>query len=360
MAPSGATPEYFREKNKDLPYPPAYGPLAAVTPGTPGGLLTMLAEWGRLSLKDVLAPAMQMADGYPVEADFVRRTEASKDRIKEWPYSRPILLPHLGETHEAPHVGENLRQPDLLSTLTKLVEAEESALAEGKSRKEAIYAAYDRFYRGDIAHEFVRGCQEQGGLITAADLDNWKVYLEEPVKTDYKGIEVYKLTSWVQGPVMLQALNMLENIDLQKMGHNSVNYIHTLYQVMNHVYADRDFYYGDPYFPPEEPIEGLLSKKYAKSRLSRINWNINDPGVRPGDPYPFQGAENPFTDLLKNWTNVPPAGKDGNRDHMMPRDEAFTAGTTSIQAADKDGWIVSVTPSGDGFRPVSPAGRGSG
>ena len=97
MAPTGATPEYFREKNKDLPYPPAYGPLAAVTPGTPGGLLTMLAEWGRLSLKDVLAPAMQMADGYPVEADFVRRTEASKDRIKEWPYSRPVLLPHLGE-----------------------------------------------------------------------------------------------------------------------------------------------------------------------------------------------------------------------------------------------------------------------
>lgn len=356
VAPTGATPEYFKEKNKDLPYPPAYGPLAAVTPGTPGGLLTMLAEWGRLSLKDVLTPAMQMAEGYPVEADFVRRTEESKSRIKEWPYSRPILLPHLGESHEAPHVGENLRQPDLYATLTKLVDAEATALAEGKSRKEAIYAAYDRFYRGDIAEEFVRGCQEQGGLITAADLDNWKVYLEEPVKTDYKGIEVYKLTSWVQGPVMLQALNMLENIDLQKMGHNSVNYIHTLYQVMNHVYADRDFYYGDPYFPPEEPLQGLLSKEYAKSRLGRINWNLNDPGVKPGDPYPFQGGVNPFSDLLKKWSNVPPSEKDVNRDHMMPQDEAFTAGTTSIQAADEEGWIVSVTPSG-GWIPACIAGR---
>ncbi|MBU1185691.1 MAG: gamma-glutamyltransferase, partial [Acidobacteria bacterium] len=329
VAPTGATPEFFREKNEDLPYPPAYGPLAAVTPGTPGGLLTMLAEWGRLSLRDVLAPAMQMAEGYPVEADFVRRTEGSKDRIKEWPYSKPVLLPHLGEAHEAPHVGENLRQPDLLSTLAKMVEAEDRALADGKSRKEAIYAAYDRFYRGDIAEEFVRGCQEQGGLITAADLDNWQVYLEEPVKTDYKGIEVYKLTTWVQGPVMLQALNMLENIDLKKMGHNSVNYIHTLYQIMNHVYADRDFYYGDPYVPPEEPIRGLLSKEYARSRLGKINWNLNDPGVKPGDPYPFQGGVNPFADLLKKWTNVPSSKKDMNRDHMMPRDEAFTAGTTS-------------------------------
>ncbi|MBU1337804.1 MAG: gamma-glutamyltransferase [Acidobacteria bacterium] len=356
VAPTGATPEFFREKNEDLPYPPAYGPLAAVTPGTPGGLLTMLAEWGRLSLRDVLAPAMQMAEGYPVEADFVRRTEGSKDRIKEWPYSKPVLLPHLGEAHEAPHVGENLRQPDLLSTLAKMVEAEDRALADGKSRKEAIYAAYDRFYRGDIAEEFVRGCREQGGLITAADLDNWQVYLEEPVKTDYKGIEVYKLTTWVQGPVMLQALNMLENIDLKKMGHNSVNYIHTLYQIMNHVYADRDFYYGDPYVPPEEPIRGLLSKEYARSRLGKINWNLNDPGVKPGDPYPFQGGVNPFADLLKKWTNVPSSKKDMNRDHMMPRDEAFTAGTTSVQAADKDGWIVSVTPSG-GWIPACIAGR---
>ncbi|MFH1946334.1 MAG: gamma-glutamyltransferase [Acidobacteriota bacterium] len=356
VAPTGATPEFFREKNEDLPYPPAYGPLAAVTPGTPGGLLTMLAEWGRLSLRDVLAPAMQMAEGYPVEADFVRRTEGSKDRIKEWPYSKPVLLPHLGEEHEAPAVGENLRQPDLLSTLAKMVEAEDRALADGKSRKEAIYAAYDRFYRGDIAEEFVRGCREQGGLITAADLDNWQVYLEEPVKTDYKGIEVYKLTTWVQGPVMLQALNMLENIDLKKMGHNSVNYIHTLYQIMNHVYADRDFYYGDPYVPPEEPIRGLLSKEYARSRLGKINWNLNDPGVKPGDPYPFQGGVNPFADLLKKWTNVPSSKKDMNRDHMMPRDEAFTAGTTSVQAADKDGWIVSVTPSG-GWIPACIAGR---
>jgi len=270
VAPTGATLEYFQDR--DMEYPPAYGPLAAVTPGTPGGLLTMLAEWGSLSLMDVLEPAMQMAEGYPVEQDFVRRTEQTKNMIKKWPYSKKILLPHLGKEHEAPHVGEIFRQPDLLETLKKMVDAEKKALSLGKNRKEAIYAAYDRFYCGDIAEEFVRGCQEQGGLITMKDLAQWKVHIEKPVTSIYKGIEVYKLTHWVQGPVMLQALNMLENIDLKSMGYNSINYIHTLYQVMNHVFADRDFYYGDPYFLPEEPIKGLLSKDYAKKRLQRINW----------------------------------------------------------------------------------------
>ncbi len=354
VAPTGATLEYF--KDRDMEYPPAYGPLAAVTPGTPGGLLTMLAEWGSLSLKDVLEPAMQMAEGYPVEQDFARRTEQTKDRIKKWPYSKKILLPHLGEEHEAPHVGEIFRQADLLETLKKMVDAEKKALSQGKNRKEAIYAAYDRFYCGDIAEEFVRGCQEQGGLITMKDMAQWKVYIEKPVTTTYKGIEVYKLTHWVQGPVMLQALNMLENIDLKSMGFNSINYIHTLYQVMNHVFADRDFYYGDPNYPPEEPIKGLLSKDYAKKRVQQINWNMNDPDVKPGDPYPFEGKTNPFLGLLKEWSNIGRENTVVDERSMISYDESFTAGTTSIQAADKMGWVVSVTPSG-GWIPACIAGN---
>jgi len=317
----------------------------------------MLAEFGTMSLKEVLEPSMQMAEGYPAEEEFTRRVERSKERIKQWPYSKKILLPHLGEEHEAAHPGEIFRQPDLLETLKMLVEAEEKALAEGKSRKEAIYAAYDRFYRGDIAEEYIRSCQEQGGLITLEDLDKWQVYLEEPVMTTYQGIEVYKLTSWVQGPVLLQMLNMLENVDLKKMGYNSVNYIHALYQVMNLAFADRDFYYGDPYFPPEEPLKGLLSKEYAKERLKEVNWNLNDPAVKPGDPYPFEGKKNPYLHLLKEWSNV------GKRDpgkmseaEIAAFGQSFTAGTTSIQAADKQGWVVSVTPSG-GWIPACIAGK---
>jgi len=355
VAPTGATPEFFKENGME--YPPAYGPLAAVTPGTPGGLMTMLAEFGSMSLKQVLEPAMEMAEGYPVEQEFVSRVEKSKDRIKKWPYSKQVLLPHLGQEHEAPEVGEMFQQQDLLNTLKKLVEAEEQALEEGMDRKQAIYAAYDRFYKGDIAEEFVRGCQEQGGLITKKDMEDWKVYLEEPVMTTYKGIKVYKLTCWVQGPVMLQMLNMLENIDLKDIGYNSVNYIHTLYQVMNLAFADRDFYYGDPYFPPEEPIKGLLSKQYAKERLKKLNWNVNDPDVKPGDPYPFEGKTNPYLDLLEKWSNV---GNEGKKEMTAQEAETyesdFTAGTTSIQAADEEGWVVSVTPSG-GWIPACIAGR---
>ena len=351
VAPTGATVDFFREKG--MPYPPEYGPLAAVTPGTPGGLLVMLAEYGRLSLKDVLEPSIQLADGYPIEGARSASIEEKKERIKQWPYSRKVLLPHLGEEYEAPRPGEIFRQADLGATLRKLVEAEQQALAAGKSRKQAIYAAYDRFYKGDIAQEFVRGSQEQGGLHTLEDLANWKVYIEEPVKTSYKGIEVYKLTTWVQGPVLLQALNLLENIDVKSMGYNSSRYIHALYQVMNLAFADRDFYYGDPYFPPEEPVEGLLSKEYAKARLKQINWERNDPKVKPGDPYPFQGEQNPFLHYLDTWGTEQPVTAAADARSF---EEGFLAGTTSIQAADEEGWVVSVTPSG-GWIPAAIAGR---
>ncbi len=346
VAPTGATPEFYRSKGMN--YPPATGPLSAVTPGTPGGLITMLAEYGTMSLKDVLAPAMQMAEGYPMEKDTADRIEKDKEKIKQWPYSKEVMLPHLGENHEAPLPGEIFRQPDLLETLKKLVSAEQEALAKGKNRKEALLAAYDRFYKGDIAREFVRGSKEQGGLITMEDLAKWKVYIEEPVMGRYKGIDVYKLNSWVQGPVMLQALNMLENLDLESMGFNSASYIHALYQVMNLAFADRDFYYGDPYFPPEEPIRGLLSKAYAKERMKLINWSRNDPGTKPGDPYPYEGKKNPFLRYLEKW---PPSEKE-----TAAKEESFWGGTTSIQAADEKGWVVSVTPSG-GWVPAVIAGR---
>jgi len=360
VAPTGATKDFFKEKG--MRYPPQFGPLAAVTPGTPGGLLTMLAEYGTMSLKQVLAPAMEMAAGYPMEEQTAQRIEATKDQIKEWPYSKKIFLTHIGDKdREAPSAGEIFIQQDLLNTLNKLVEAENLALKNGRTRKEAIYVAYKRFYTGDIAKEYVRGAREQGGLVTMKDLANWQVYIEEPEMISYKGIEVYKLTSWVQSPVMLQALNMLENLDIKSMGYNSSKYIHTLYQVMNMSFADRDFYYGDPYFEPKEPMQGLLSKDYAKKRLREINWQKNDPNVKPGDPYPFQGEENPYLKYLKNWSSKKLKGDklgsmEGNFNiEAFPNSEIYN-GTTSIQAVDEEGWVVSVTPSG-GWVPATIAGN---
>ncbi|MDZ4807032.1 MAG: gamma-glutamyltransferase, partial [Bacteroidota bacterium] len=307
VAPTGATVDFF--KAKGFSFPPEYGPLAATTPGTVGGLSHMLAQYGTMSLEQVLKPAMQLAAGYPIDAQTANSMERGKDRIKEWPYSKKVFLPHTGEKREAPEAGEIFVQKDLLATLTKMIETERAAIKSKKGRKEAIMAANDRFYKGDIAKEFVRGCKEQGGLITMEDLAKWKPIEEEPMSVNYKGIEVYKLQQWTQGPALLQSLNILENFDLKKMGYNSTQYIHTLYQTMNLSFADRDFYYGDPYFAPAEPMKGLLSKDYAKQRAALINPAMNDPKIAPGDPYPFEGKTNPYTELLKKWNT----SGDGNR-----------------------------------------------
>jgi gamma-glutamyltranspeptidase/glutathione hydrolase len=210
------------------------------------------------------------------------------------------------------------------------------------------------------------------------DLSKWKPIEEEPMHINYKGIEVYKLQQWTQGPMLLQSLNILENFDLKAMGYNSAKYIHTLYQTMNLTFADRDFYYGDPYFPPEEPMKGLLSKEYAKQRSQLINWEKNDPVIGPGDPYPFEGKTNPFSELLKKRNSQ---GQNDNRNFLPAHDStvAFNfssndfipingdleettyldrlwRGTTSVEAADKDGWVVSITPSG-GWLPACIAGN---
>ena len=360
-APTGATPEYFHSRG--MRQPPEYGPLAAVTPGTPGGLMVMLAEYGTMSLEQVLAPAMELAAGYPADENQARVIEGNKQILQSWDASRRVFLPHFdpkAPTRWAgPLPGERFEQPELLAMLGKLVETERKALAAGKSRKAAIMAAYDRFYRGDIAHDLVDAVQQAGGLFTLEDLDKWQVYIEDPVSTSYKGIDVYKLNSWVQGPVMLQTLNLLEDVDLKAMGYNSARYIHALYQAMNLAYADRDFYYGDPYFPPAEPIAGLLSKEYAKTRRDEINWTRNNPYVTPGDPYPFQGQTNPFRDLLERWRPRIESRRQASAIDPatgLSDNDAFFAGTTSIQAADADGWVVSITPSG-GWIPAFIAGN---
>jgi gamma-glutamyltranspeptidase/glutathione hydrolase len=398
VAPTGATPEFYRSRG--LRYPPEFGPLAAVTPGTPGGLMTMLAEYGTMTLEEVLRPAIQMADGYPIDAETANSIERNKAKIKEWRYSPAVFLPHraapLAGGREAPEAGELFRQPDLAATLRKLVDAERRARQAGRDRKAAIYAAYDRFYRGDIADELVRAVREDGGLITKADLANWRVKVERPLSVDYKGVAVYKLPVWQQGPAMLQALNMLEQSDVRAMGYNSPRYLHAVYQAMSLAFADRDFYYGDPSFAPAPPTEGLLSKAYARRRWATVNWERNDPNIKPGDPYPFQNGRNPHAALLAAWTVQPApdsAPRSGQQDRVVPENQGtrdqgsgsreagpaadtpdpwspipgpsstdsafraqFHAGTTSIEAADTSGWVVSITPSG-GWVPAVVAGR---
>lgn len=363
IAPTGATVAFF--KSKGYNFPPEYGPLAATTPGTPGGLIYMLLNYGTMSLEEILAPAMEMAAGYPIEAQAANTIERSKAQLKQWPYSKNVLLTHPGAQREAPEAGEIFAQKDLLLTLQKMVEAEKKAIKQGQNRKQALMAAYDRFYKGDIAEEFVRGSKEQGGLITMEDLAKWKPVAEEPLTVNYKGIDVYKLQQWTQGPALLQALNILENFDLKSMGYNTPKYIHTLYQAMNLSFADRDFYYGDPAFDPQSPIKGLLSKEYAKQRAKIITTEQNNPAIGPGNPYPFEGRTNPYLNLLKtrgyeldttkrNFAPKHDLGLNRSPDDLYQ--ERLWLGTTAIEAADKEGWVVSVTPSA-GWLPACIAGN---
>ena len=293
----------------------------------------------------MLAPAIEMAgEGYPIEAGLIRAIEEDREMLQGWPFSRAVFLPRDGKP---PEPGALFRQADLARTLQRLVDAERSALAAGKDRKAAILAAYDLFYRGELAGELVAAARAEGALFTTDDLARWRVKLEDPVSTNYRGVEVYKLTTWTQGPALLQALNLLENADLKAMGYNSARYIHAVTQAMHLAFADRDFYYGDPDFAPEEPVRGLLSKKYARRRWATVDRERNRTDVRPGDPYPFQGGTNPFADLLKAW----PPGEErseaaASRRDTGASDRAFRAGTTSVVAADAEGWVVSMTPSG--------------
>lgn len=191
--------------------------------------------------------------------------------------------------------------------------------------------------------------------------------IETPLSTTYRGIEVFKLQQWTQGPALLQALNILENADLRSMGYNTPRYIQTVYQAMSLAFADRDFYYGDPAFAPEEPMRGLLSKDYARARYAQLRHDRNDSTITPGDPYPFQGGTNPFRAELDAWSVtgvpsqlpkaiLPTQGRGEESARAFPPSDGFYSGTTSIQAADTSGWVVSVTPSG-GWIPAVIAGR---
>jgi gamma-glutamyltranspeptidase / glutathione hydrolase len=273
VAPTGATPEFFRAKG--MKYPPEYGPLAAVTPGTPGGLMTMLAEYGTLSLAEVLAPAIEMADGYPDRGTDRQRDRAGEGALKEWKYSPAVMLPHWARR------ARRRRRRDLPAAGPQGHAARSWWRRRPRRCGREVAPGGDHgrvrpLLPGDIAREFVRGVQEEGGLITLDDLAKWQVGIEEPVTT-YKGIDVYKLTYVVQGPVMLQALNILENHRSPGDGLQQRPVHPHVYQAMNLAFADRDFYYGDPYFPPEEPIRGLLSKDYARARAARSTGSATSP-----------------------------------------------------------------------------------
>ena len=287
--PNAANIDYFQQKaNGDLPA----GILRTVTPAAADAWLTALKLYGTKTFEEVVTPALELAEqGFPIPPTLHRALAGLFDRgqVARWSSTCEVFFPQ----GQALATGDILLQRDLARTFRRLIQVERDNSSRG--REEALQAARDFFYRGEIAQEIVRFCQEQGGFLTMQDLDEFQVKLEAPATGTYKGIEIYTCGPWCQGPVSIETLQILEGYDLKGMGHNSPEYLHALLEALKLAFADRHSHYGDPEFV-NVPLEGLLSKSYAAERRDAIDPGLACSEMPPaGDPWPHQGMEHPAT-----------------------------------------------------------------
>ena len=305
---------------------PSSGILPATVPGVLDAVVTALDRFGTKSLAEVMQPAIELADGFPIDELRVSYIERTRPIFDKWASSAKVFLPN----GRVPKPGEMFAQPDLARTLREIAEAERRASSRG--RHEALMAARDHFYKGSLARRISDFSETNGGLIRAGDFAAFHAKVEEPARVSYRGYEVYKTGFFAQGPVMLQMLNMLESYDLRAMRHNSADYIHTMTEAMKLAFADRDRYYGDPDFA-RVPAKELLSKEYAALRRTLIDAAQASLVQRPGDP-------------LNNrpLMNVSPQPGPTGRSSVPEAERAND--TTCVNVIDKDGNLFSATPSG--------------
>ena len=270
---------YRARHGDDMPV----GVARSVTPAAADAWLTALARHGRLSLGDVLAPSIELCDGFPVYPRLAAAIERLEDRIRMWPTSAKVFLPN----GRPPRVGELLVQPDLGALLRRLAAIER--LHEERGRAAAIMAARDAIYEGDIAREIAAFMHEAGGAITADDLRQQHVEIGAPAHTTYRGIDVYACGPWSQGPLVPMTLNLLESFDIASMGPGSLAFLHHYAEAFKLAAADREGFVGDP-DQVDVPLRGLLSKEYAERRRALVDAGRAYPELPPpGDPWPYEG-----------------------------------------------------------------------
>jgi len=334
-APQGATIDWYTSRGKTLD---GKGLDPAVVPGALHAALTVLDHWGTMSFEAVAARAIEYAgQGFPLRPRTVAAIGRNADFMKDWPQNQRYWSKPDGAAYQP---GETIRFPTLARTLGRMVEAERAHKGEGRSA--GIVAARDRFYKGDIATEMVAFLKEKAAPFELADFAEFFARIEQPSVTSYRGYEVYKHAFGGQGPVLLEALNILENFDLRSMKLNSPEYLHTVVEALKLAYADRDTYYADPAFV-RVPGEGLLSKAYAKERAKLIDPKNASRAFMAGNPLPFDAQ-------VKEWTywvaNIMDAGKSTG---PLPDPEPVSGAskdTTHIAIIDRDGNIFDSTPSG--------------
>ncbi len=341
-APRLATREFFLERAKrgdrdseyvsipsdgTRPGPiPSTGVLPATVPAVLDAAVTALDRFGTKSLAEVIQPAIELADGFPIDELRVRYIERTRKLLEQWPTSAKVFLPG----GRVPRVGEIFSQPDLARTLREIARAERRAAPKG--RHAALVAARDHFYKGPVAARISEFSEKNGGLIRAGDFASFSARVEEPTKITYRGYEIYKTGFWAQGPAMLQTLALLEGFDLKAKKQNSADYIHTLTEAMKLGFADRDRYYGDPDFA-RVPARELLSKAYTDARRSLIDPARASLEQRPGDPVNLRP-------LLEQKPQPALTGASSVPEILRAND------TTCVNVIDKDGNMFSATPSG--------------
>jgi gamma-glutamyltranspeptidase/glutathione hydrolase len=321
-APKLATIEWYKQNHKGtLPVDDTL--LSGTVPGMVDAWYILLDRWGTMSFADVLAPAIEMAEnGFPLSERLAGAIAGSK-KLRQYLSSAKVYFPG----GNAPKAGEIFRNPDLARTLRRLVEAERENRAQG--RHEALKAARDRFYKGDIAREMARFSEQNGGLFRYEDFAAYTAKVEEPVSIDYRGYRVYKNASSTQGPAELFTLNLLEGYDLKPFGLNSADYIHTSAEAVKLAFADRDKYLGDMDFI-RIPFEGLLSKVYAGERRRLIDPQKASLELRPGVAEKFAPGMEPLERPL---------------DFRLSGDADHEGDTSYIAVVDKDRNMISLTPS---------------
>jgi gamma-glutamyltranspeptidase/glutathione hydrolase len=304
---------------------PVTGIMCALVPGMVDAALVALREYGTKSFAEVVAPAIDLADGYPIDEMRSNSVARSRQFFDLWPDSKRHWMPD----GRVPQPGQIFRQPDLARTLRAMVNAERQARASGKDRAASIDAVRDLFYRGDIARRIDAFSKANGGLLRYEDLAAFRLAPEDPVTATYRGYKVYKPGFWSQGPSLIQAMNILEGFNLRSMGINSAEYIHDSVEALKLAYADRDAYYGDPLFNKDLPSSVLLSKEYAAERRKLIEKTASL-DFRPGE--------------INGKRPIHPA--ETEQAHIKIDDALMARDTTCVDAVDKDGVMFSSTPSG--------------
>jgi gamma-glutamyltranspeptidase / glutathione hydrolase len=341
-APKGATIEWYTSRGKDLN---GIGLDPAVVPGVVHAALTVLERWGTMTFEQVSKRAVEYAEhGFPLRPRTATAIDSSRKFIDAWPDNKRTWVKADGTAYKA---GDAIRLPDLARTLSAMVEAERKARKKGRGA--GIAAARDRFYKGDIAREMVAFLKAHQAPWEMNDFSEYFAKVEAPAMTTYRGYDVYKQSFGSQGPVLLEALNILEQFDLRSMKRNTGPYLHTIVEALKLAYADRDSYYGDQAFV-QTPAEGLLSKEYAKERARQIDAQHASRSYLAGDPLRFDSK-------VKSWNywiaNLPNAADEP----QPPADADLTAGvvkdTTHISVIDRDGNVFDSTPSG-AWIPTSP------